>query len=337
MSSVKRRDFLVGGALTGFGVACGHPFDEAAPPPAPASEEPGRIDEGSPKPLPPPANPANDPGAVPTRPFGKTGSTVTQLGLGGTHGVAEEKELALAIIERAYAKGIRFFDSAHIYAACEWHLGEALEKKRSSVFLQTKTMVRDYDGAMRDLETSLQALRTDYIDAWLMHDMRHQAEVDQVLAKGGALEALQKAKAQGVVRSIGVSGHSYPLIIKAMLDTRALDCVTMAINAADSFEKPFVPTALQAAIEQNLGIVTMKTMGGRNILSALTPKEAMGWSLSHPISVALVAIEKVSEIDENVEIARSFEKLAPEALQLIEEKAATVAYPATFFRRGGHA
>lgn len=117
--------------------------------------------------------PAAAVGTLPARILGRTGEQVTLLGLGGastrtplSNGRREE---AIAIVERALALGINYFDTAATYGTSEDYLGEVASRRRKDMFLATKSDERTRDGAWRELERSLRRLRTDYIDLWQMH------------------------------------------------------------------------------------------------------------------------------------------------------------------------
>lgn len=327
---VDRRSLLIGGAVAALGIACApeSPEGSAASTPGPGAAPPRSPNQE----LPPPPNASLEPGALPTRAFGKTGAQVTILGLGGAHAVASQGEAALALIERAYDKGIRFFDAAHVYDYCQANLGQVLEKKRSSVFLQTKTYARDRDAALRDLENSLELMRTSYLDSWLFHDVRRDDEIDQILGPNGALQAFREAVDQKMVRFIGASCHSNPTILQRIIDAQPLDCATMSLNAADAFDKPFASTVLPVLNQKQMGVVVIKPFGYGHLLRAISAKEAFGWVLSQPVSVALVGANALAEIDENTGVARDFQALAAADLEAIRLKVKDVAKDATFFR-----
>lgn len=330
---IGRRDALVGGAIATL-AGCGERTDVPAPisgapplPPGSPSPPPGPIAE-TPKP-----GPKLPGGPLPTRAFGNTGVKVTILGLGGGHGITDVPERAVPLVERAYQQGIRFFDAAPIYNHCQANYGEALQSRRAEVFLQTKTLARDRDGALRDLEASLKAMRTDHLDSWLFHDVRHDQDVDAILGPGGALEAFTKAVDEKMVRFIGASCHSFPLTLKRLIEAHPLDCTTMSLNAAEGYDKPFAPTVLPVAVEKNMGIVAIKVMGYSHILKAITAKEAFDWALSQPVSMAIVGVFTETDIDSNADIARAFRPLSAAEQASIVDRASAVAHAATFFRR----
>ena len=111
---------------------------------------------------------------IPCRPLGRTGCNVTQFALGGegvlrTHGRMDE---AVAVINRALDQGVTYCDTAPAYAGSLDYYGAALGKRRSQVFLASKTHERTRDGSLRLLDDSLKRLRTDHLDVWQLHDLR---------------------------------------------------------------------------------------------------------------------------------------------------------------------
>ena len=331
---LDRRSLLIGGAITALGVACASEDSTRSPEAAgPSTSGPGAPPTRPPNPeLPPAPNASLEQGALPTRAFGKTGAHVTILGLGGAHAVAVQGDGALALIERAFERGVRFFDSAHVYDFNQANLGQALEKKRGSVFLQTKTYARDRDTALRDLDNSLRLMRTDHLDSWLFHDIRRHDEVDQILGPNGALAAFTQAVDQKMVRFIGASCHSNPTILQRLVEAHPLDCATMSLNAADAFEKPFKTSVLPVLNQKQMGVTVMKPFGYGHLLRAISAKDAFRWVLSQEVSVAIVGANALAEIDENTDVARSFAQLSAADLADIELRVKDVAKDATFFR-----
>ncbi len=139
---------------------------------------------------------------IPQRRLGKTNVDVTIIGLGGegvlrTHG--RERE-AYELINRAIDLGINYFDSAKAYAGCESYHGKALGERRKDIFLAGKSHAHDRKGALAHLHDTLKTIKTDHLDLWQMHDMRSTADIDEVTARGGALEAFREAKEKGFDR-----------------------------------------------------------------------------------------------------------------------------------------
>ncbi|RPJ62938.1 MAG: aldo/keto reductase, partial [Acidobacteria bacterium] len=146
--------------------------------------------------------------AMPTRNLGKTGYQVGIYSLGGQAtleipGKAKESD---AIVNRAIDLGINYIDTAAGYGdgTSETHIGQVIKNRRREVFLASKTNRRTYDESMRLLERSLKNLQTDHLDLWQLHNVQRQDEVDQIFAANGAIKALEKARAEGVVRFLGI-------------------------------------------------------------------------------------------------------------------------------------
>jgi aryl-alcohol dehydrogenase-like predicted oxidoreductase len=154
-------------------------------------------------------------GVLPVRNLGRTGEKVTIFGLGG-EGVLRtwgRERQAEALIDRALALGINYFESARAYAGSESYYGLALRERRPRIFLTSKTASRSRDGALRDLEATLANMHTDYLDLWQLHDLREAGEWERAKRPDGVLAALKEAKAARRVRFIGVTGHHDPYLL----------------------------------------------------------------------------------------------------------------------------
>ena len=167
---------------------------------------------------------------IPTRPLGKTGRNVTLFGLGG-EGVlrtwGQEKEAA-RVISRALDQGVTYCDTAPAYAGSLDYYGATLGERRNQIFLASKTHDRTRDGSLKLLEQSLRRARTDHLDLWQLHDLRTADDLDEIFAKGGALEALVQAKAEGRVKHLGITGHHDPAILLEAMRRFDFDTVLVA-------------------------------------------------------------------------------------------------------------
>src|SRR5690348_773023 len=134
------------------------------------------------------------------RPLGKTGEELSIIGFGGivVSGMAQPD--ADAIVAEAFDRGINYFDVAPSYGDAEERLGPALEPYRDRVFLACKTGKRDREGAAAELRASLRKLRTDHVDLYQLHALAKPEDVAQAFGPGGALEAFQEARQQGLTR-----------------------------------------------------------------------------------------------------------------------------------------
>src|SRR5579871_5791054 len=147
-------------------------------------------------------------GSIPKRPFGKTGEHLTVIGQAGGRFPMITFEEAKAVTQRAYELGINYFDCARIYwnGKSEEVYGAVLPPFRKNIFLTTKSPERSRKGAEADLEKSLRALKTDYLDLWQIHQVSEMSEVEQIFGPGGAIEAFEAAKKAGKCRFMGFTG-----------------------------------------------------------------------------------------------------------------------------------
>src|SRR5258706_1039904 len=141
------------------------------------------------------------------RAFGRTGhqSSATLFGgaaLGNVTQAEAERTLDLLL-----EYGVNHIDTANSYRESEKRIGPWLARRRAEFFLATKTGERSYQGAREQLASSLDLLHTDHIDLWQLHNLVDPGEWETAMGPGGALEALIEAKAQGLVRFLGVTGH----------------------------------------------------------------------------------------------------------------------------------
>lgn len=288
-----------------------------------------------------PQAPLTTPAAMPKQTLGRTQVELPILGLGGAGRTPlsnpNQEQAALEQIQRALTLGIRYFDTAASYGPSELYLGKVLPPYRSEIFLASKTAARDYDGAWRQLERSLLRLNTDYLDLWQFHHVSFESELDTLFGNNGAVKALEDAKAQGLVRFSGITGHHEPQIIAAGLQRYPFDHTLIPINAADSHHpRPFIPAVLPLAQAQNIGVTAMKVPAyGRLLKPGVLDSmhQALGYTLSQPgVHCAVIAAETITQLEENVRAAAEFQTLSESDLANIEQKTTAVWQDNTFFR-----
>ena len=154
------------------------------------------------------------------RVFGRSGhhSSATLFGAAALGRVTQaEAERTLDLL---LEYGVNHIDTANSYGESEKRIGPWLAHHRDEFFLATKTGDRTYQGAREHLARSLDLLHTDHIDMWQLHNLVEPSEWEMALGPGGALEALIEAKAQGLVRLLGVTGHG---VTVAAMHRRALE------------------------------------------------------------------------------------------------------------------
>jgi len=217
-----------------------------------------------------------------------------------------------------------------------------MKTRRKEVFLSTKTIKRDYDGAMRDLEGSLKNLQTDHIDCCQLHTVRSKEDEEAVFGPNGALKALEKARDEKIVRFLGITGHKQPFVLKRCIERFEFDTILMALNPADKSmpdnenDASFINNLLPVAVEKKMGIIGMKVAAGGAMFRGSgfgSMEQSMKYVLSLPISTIVVGISKLEEVLENARIAKRFKQLSPEEMADIEDVYRPHAAEATWFKQ----
>ena len=144
---------------------------------------------------------------IATQPFGRTGHASTRVIFGAAALGAMKQDKADSILDILLEYGVNHIDTAAAYGDSELRIGPWMREHRQDFFLATKTGDRNYEGARTSLHRSLERLKVDQIDLIQMHNLVEEAEWQTAFGPGGALEALVEARANGLVRFIGVTGH----------------------------------------------------------------------------------------------------------------------------------
>lgn len=256
------------------------------------------------------------------RVLGKTGEAISIIGLGsGTFGFGRiAHEAGVGIVRHAYERGITYFDTAHFYES-ERMVGDGLKGVRDMVFLTTKSTKRNRKAAEADLELSLKQLKTDHVDLWLMHCVNTIADVDAVTGPGGALEAAVYAREKGLIRFIGISGHSRPNVLAYALDRFPLDVVMPAMGMIDTLVTSPETFLLPAAERANAGVVAMKVLGDARLAMQL------GSAIRYPLGIgahtAVVGLGSVDQVDQAVAAVEDYQPLSASELESLRTLAQT--------------
>jgi aryl-alcohol dehydrogenase-like predicted oxidoreductase len=243
------------------------------------------------------------------RKFGQTGREFSILSFGAQRIVDEHnctEEEAIQIVNRAIDEGIEYFDTAPIYSdgQSEERLGKALGKRRSQVWIATKTLDRTRDGSWRSLEASLKRLQTDHVQEWRLHDVRTMDVLDACCAKDGALQALIEAKEQGIIKHISLSGHTNPSVQVEAIRRFPFDSALVALSAADHFVYSFAHEFLPVANEKGMAIIGMKVIGNGRLADWYEQALRYTWSL--PVSTAILGMSSMEQLENNLRVANSF-------------------------------
>lgn len=144
---------------------------------------------------------------IETIPFGSTGHNSSRILFGAAALGGMKQSKADSVIELVRRYGVNHFDVAASYGDAELRLADFLQDSRDDVFLASKTGDRTADAARASIERSLSRMQVSQLDLIQFHNLAQVEDWDTVMAKGGALEAAIKAKEEGLVRFIGVTGH----------------------------------------------------------------------------------------------------------------------------------
>ena len=190
------------------------------------------------------------------RVLGKTGLKVSRLGFGGIPIQRIDAEGTKALMHRLLEAGVNYIDSARGYTVSEEYIGYGLEGIRDKFILATKGRGLTKQAMQKDLETSLHNFRTDYIDLYQFHNPSLE-DLEVITAPGGALEALQDAKAAGTVRHIGLTAHSTQVFEKA-LDMDWVETIMFPYNLVENQGAELIAKCQ----EKNVGFICMKPLAG---------------------------------------------------------------------------
>ncbi len=224
--------------------------------------------------------------------LGKTGLKISRMGFGGIPIQRIDAEGTRVLMQELMAAGINYIDTARNYTVSEEYLGYGLEGIREHFILATKSMARDKAGMAKDIETSLRNLRTDYIDLYQVHNPTPE-QLDQVVAPGGALEALLEAKAAGKIGHIGLTGHALEVFRRAL----TMDWVETFMFPYNIVENQG-EKEIRACREKNIGFVCMKPLAGGAIDDAGI---ALRYICGNPdITVVIPGMAEPRELEQNL-------------------------------------
>lgn len=294
----------------------------------------------------------NGQNTMPLRKLGKTGHKVGLFSLGGQASLETKgkEDLSIEIINRAIDLGINYIDTAAAYGRpaenypreesmghSERNIGEVMRTRRAEVFLASKTHDRSYDGSMRLLEKSLKQLQTDHLDLWQVHNVRKNEleTLDNMFKDDGVIKAMERAKEEGMVKNIGCTGHENAEVLRTLIERYPFDNILLAVNAADKHYDSFIENLIPVAVEKEMGIVAMKIPARDRIFwhgGIITMKEALDYVFTLPVSTAIVGIDTIAELEENVQIAKDFKPLNEDEMLALEEKTSPYYEDLMFFK-----
>jgi predicted aldo/keto reductase-like oxidoreductase len=275
-----------------------------------------------------PQNIARNAGGVPVRELGNTGLKISIIGIGGGHFVRPhlDEQASVRLIQMAIDEGVTFMDNAWEYhqGESERRMGIALQGRRDQVTLMTKVCARDRKTAEQHLEDSLRRLQTDMIDVWQFHEINYDNDPELIFRAGGAIEAALAARQAGKIRFIGFTGHKSPHIHRSMLaQDFAWDTCQMPVNVADAHYRSFQHEVLPELQQRNIGVIGMKSLGGRGQLISdlgLSAEQCRRYALSLPISTLVCGMESPENLQQDLKIARNFTPMSDTARKALLEQ-----------------
>ena len=235
--------------------------------------------------------------------LGATGLTVSEVGFGGIPIIPLGHDEAVAVVRHCFDRGITFFDTANMYPTSEEKIGAALKGVRDSAVIATKTAQRSAQGAAEHLELSLRRLQTDRIELYQLHNVSNREALDQVLAPGGAYEAVARARDAGKVRCIGISSHSIATATAA-LETGLFQTLQFPFNFIESDP---AEALFPLALRQKVGIIGMKPLGGGVLERA---DLCFRFLQRHPYVVPIPGGRTPDEVDQILALYRNPEPLS---------------------------
>ncbi len=220
--------------------------------------------------------------------LGKTGITVEKNSFGALPIQRISTEEAVKLLRRAYSHGVTFYDTARWYTDSEEKLGEAFDGMREKVYIATKTGAADAEGFWKDLHTSLNNLRTDYVDIYQFHN---PAFCPRPKDGSGLYEAMLEAKEKGMVRHIGITNHR-------------LNIADEAIESGlyETLQFPFCYLATEKDIElvekckeAGMGFIAMKALSGGLITNSAA---AYAFLAQYDNVLPIWGVQREEELDE---------------------------------------
>jgi predicted aldo/keto reductase-like oxidoreductase len=225
--------------------------------------------------------------------LGKTGETVSALGLGAMNLPGQDIEISRRTLNYALDQGITYIDTAAAYKNSEEIIGECISHRRKEFFLATKTQKRTAKEASEQIHDSLKRMKTDYIDLLQIHYVNYPHEFKQLSSDGGAIEAALRAKQEGKVRFIGITGHRPELLTK-WLGKGYFDTVLFHMSLVQRFANDdLVPYC----VENQIGMIGMKPLSGGFVHPV---DKALRYSYSTDVHVVLSGMKTMEEVKENI-------------------------------------
>lgn len=237
--------------------------------------------------------------------LGKTGITVNKNGFGALPIQRISEESAVYLLRKAYDNGIRFYDTARFYTDSEKKLGLAFEGMREKIYLASKTMTQTPEEFWEQLETTLQNLKTTYLDIYQFHNPPFCPKPGD---GSGLYEAMLEAKAQGKIRHIGITNHRLAVAREAV-DSGLYDTLQFPFSYLSGDKELELVEKCEKA---GMGFLAMKALAGGLITNSAA---AYAFMKKFPHVLPIWGIQRERELDEFL----SYQKNEPELEGALQE------------------
>ena len=242
--------------------------------------------------------------------LGTTGITVPQNAFGALPIQRVTVDEAVQLLRRAYEGGMRYFDTARAYTDSEKKVGIAFEGMRDKLFIATKTTAKTPEGFWQDLDTSLELLRTDYIDVYQFH------QASQVWRPGdgtGMYECMLEAKASGKIRHIGITAHKIGVAFEAV-ESGLYETLQFPFSYLSGEQELRL---VESCREHNVGFICMKALAGGLITNSAA---AMAWMTRFDNTLPIWGVQRPRELEEFLSYMDETPTWTPEIEAFVERE-----------------
>ena len=239
--------------------------------------------------------------------LGRTGITVPQNAFGALPIQRVDLPTAVGLLRRAYEGGMRFFDTARAYSDSEEKVGAAFAGMREKVYIATKTQAKNAEDFRKDLHTSLRMLKTDYIDLYQLHC------VPKCFRPGdgsGLYEAMLEAKAQGLIRHIGITAHLIG-VAEEIVASGLYETLQFPFSYISSERDIALVRACEAA---GMGFIAMKGLAG----GLLTNADACMAFVSQFEALPIWGVQRTEELEQWLSFFEKTPAMTDDLLAVIE-------------------
>lgn len=255
---------------------------------------------------------------LPHRTLGSTGLDVSILGLGCAtlgYGPLTVDEGA-ALVDACINGGITYIDCASSYGNAEEKVGRVMKRRRSEVVLATKCLERSKEDAWREINRSLERLQTNRLDLLQVHAINSMTDLDRVTSTDGALQAAVRARDEGLCRFVGITGHTRPDVIAAAMERYPFATILCPLSSTDALVNDFGPVVFPLSDRTKCGVIAMKVLAAGRMTRF--PSRSIRYSMSLPVSTAIVGMGSMAEVTENIAIAKSFTPMPEQDARILE-------------------